>query len=95
MNHPIRDYLPYVGHAMMGAGYLLEHLNTFRPPLPSGVVLIGHVFVLSDPQALSPQRPRLRVVNSIFFLSNLFVFVYDIVVALGGNDPGPRMVEAP
>ncbi|KAG7305244.1 hypothetical protein JYU34_009284 [Plutella xylostella] len=48
MNHPIRDYLPYVGHAMMGAGYLLEHLNTFRPPLPSGVVLIGHVFVLND-----------------------------------------------
>lgn len=75
-------YLPYFGHFLMALGYILEQFEGFDPPVPSAVVLLGHIFVLSDPRALSPTRPSVQIINLIFLVSNILVFLYDFVVSL-------------
>lgn len=75
-------YLPYVGHFMMAMGYILEQMESVRPPVPSAVVLVGHLCVLSDPRTLSPEQPSVQVINLIFLISNILVFLYDFIVAL-------------
>lgn len=75
-------YLPYAGHILMAIGYLLEQFENIEPPLPSAVVLIGHLCVLSDPRTLSPDKPSVQVINIIFLISNILVFLYDFAIAL-------------
>ncbi|CAK1551683.1 unnamed protein product [Leptosia nina] len=80
-------YLPYFGHALMALGYILEEIESIQPPLPSAVVLIGHLCVLTDPRTLSVEQESVRIINIIFLISNLLVFVYDFIVALDLNMP--------
>lgn len=80
-------YLPYFGHALMAIGYVLEQFENIEPPLPSAVVLVGHLFVLSDPRSLSPNRPSVQILNLIFLFSNILMFLYDFVIALEINLP--------
>lgn len=75
-------YLPYAGHALMALGYILEQFEGVEPPVPSGVVLIGHLCVLSDPRTLSSGKPSVQIINLIFLISNILVFFYDFAMAL-------------
>lgn len=81
-NAVVELYLPYCGHFVMALGYILEQFESVEPPVPSAVVLIGHLCVLSDPRTLSPDRPGIQIINLIFLISNILVFLYDSVVAL-------------
>lgn len=78
----LESYLPYIGHAVMALGYVMEQFETVDAPLPSAVVLIGHLFVLTDPRALSPEKPNVQTLNLIFLLSNILVFIYDFLTSL-------------
>lgn len=78
----VEVYLPYAGHVLMALGYVLEQFEGIEPPLPSGVVLIGHLCVLSDPRTLSPDKPGVQVINLIFLISNILVFLYDFAMSL-------------
>lgn len=80
-------YLPYAGHAIMALGYLLEQVGNFEPPVPSAVVLLGHLCVLSDPRTLSPDNPGVQIINLMFLISNVMVFLYDFIVSLEYNVP--------
>jgi hypothetical protein len=75
-------YLPYLGHFIMAMGYLLEQIESVQPPMPSAVVLVGHLCVLSDPRAISPDQPNVQVINLIFLISNILVFLYDYIISL-------------
>lgn len=75
-------FLPYVGHVIMALGYVMEQFEGVEPPLPSAVVLIGHLCVLSDPRTLSPEKPSVQIINLLFLISNILVFVYDFAIAL-------------
>ncbi|CAF4955164.1 unnamed protein product [Pieris macdunnoughi] len=83
----VEQYLPYFGHALMALGYILEEIDSFQPPVPSAVVLIGHLCVLTDPRTLTTEQESVRILNIIFLISNLLVFVYDFVLALEFNMP--------
>lgn len=78
----IEIYLPYFGHFLMAMGYVLEQFESVDPPLPSAVVLFGHLLVLSDPRTLSPSQPSVQAINIIFLVSNILVFLYDLVLSL-------------
>lgn len=80
-------YLPYLGHFIMAMGYMLEQIEYVQPPLPSAVVLVGHLCVLSDPRTLSPAQPSVQVINVIFLISNVLVFLYDFFVAMDYDVP--------
>ncbi|XP_073967367.1 aminopeptidase N-like [Choristoneura fumiferana] len=71
----------------MALGYLLEQVGNFEPPVPSAVVLLGHLCVLSDPRTLSPDNPGVQIINLMFLISNVMVFLYDFVVSLEYNVP--------
>lgn len=75
-------YLPYLGHVLMGLGYAFEQLDIIEAPIPSAVVLIGHFCVLADPRALSPDKSSVRIINLIFLISNILVFIYDFIVSM-------------
>lgn len=81
----IEVYLPYFGHALMALGYILEQFDNVDPPLPSAVVLIGHLCVLSDPRTISSDHPHVQIVNLVFLFSNILVFIFDFLVALDYN----------
>lgn len=81
-NSVVEIYLPYFGHCVMALGYILEQFESINPPVPSAVVLVGHLCVLSDPRTLSPDKPGVQIINLIFLVSNILVFLYDFVVAL-------------
>lgn len=71
----------------MALGYILEQFESIEPPLPSGVVLLGHLFVLSDPRALAANRPSVQAINIMFLFSNIIVFLYDFFLYLGNQLP--------
>lgn len=83
----IQVYLPLVGRALMALGYLLERYGDVEPPVPSAVVLVGHLCVLSDPRTLAPGTSRTLFVNLLLFLSNVLVFLYDFIIALWFDVP--------
>lgn len=89
----IRSYLPYAGHSLMAVGYILEQTGSFEAPIPSFFVLLGHICVLSDPRALSSDEPSRQVINIIFLVSNVLVFVYDVMLAAGYNLPSIGVVD--
>lgn len=86
-NTVVELYLPYFGHFVMALGYILEQFESVEPPVPSAVVLVGHLCVLSDPRTLSPDKPGVQIINLIFLVSNVLVFLYDFVVALNFQVP--------
>ncbi|KAJ8724922.1 hypothetical protein PYW07_015880 [Mythimna separata] len=52
-------HVPYVGHAVMGLGYVVEHLELVRSPCASGLVLAGNVLTLCGPDGFNvTRRPR-------------------------------------
>lgn len=75
-------YLPYLGHVLMTIGYILEQLHNVGPPIPSALVLIGHICILTDPRALSPGRPVVQIINIIFLVGNILMFIYDVIISL-------------
>lgn len=79
----IESYLPSLGHFIMAMGYVLEQIECAEPPIPSAVVLLGHVCVLSDGKALNSEETTVKLFTLIFLVSNLFVFLYDVLIALG------------
>lgn len=87
LNSVVELYLPYFGHVVMALGYILEQFESVEPPVPSAVVLVGHLCVLSDPRTLSPEKPGVQVINLIFLVSNVLVFLYDLVVAMNFQMP--------
>lgn len=93
LNTVVEVLLPYIGHFIMALGYVLEQFETVEPPLPSAVVLVGHLFVLSDPQTLSPDRPSVQIINVIFLISNALVFLYDFIVSLHYNMPAIQEMD--
>lgn len=86
-NTVVELYLPYFGHFVMALGYILEQFESVEPPVPSAVVLVGHLCVLSDPRTLSPDKPAVQIINLIFLVSNILVFIYDSIVALNYQVP--------
>lgn len=82
LDYVLEVCVPYVGHFLMALGYVFEQFETLPPPIPSAVVLLGHLFVLSDPRALSSERPSVQIINILFLLSNILMFIYDIVLSL-------------
>ncbi|CAH2091828.1 unnamed protein product [Euphydryas editha] len=80
-------YLPYFGHALMALGYILEQFQSVGPPLPSAVVLIGHLCVLTDPRTLSSERPSVQIINIVFLFSNILMFLIDLIRALEYDVP--------
>lgn len=89
----LRVYLPYFGHFLMAIGYILEQFENVAPAVTSGVVLLGHLCVLSDPRALSPHHPKVQMINIIFLLSNIIVFIYDITMSLDSEIPVEEMAN--
>lgn len=81
----LEKYLPYLGHVLMAVGYALEQFQNIEPPLPSAMVLLGHLCVLTDPVILSPSHPYVQIVNLLFLLSNIFMFFYDLFRAVERN----------
>lgn len=78
-------YLPYFGHVLMALGYILEQFQSVGPPLPSAIVLIGHLCVLTDPKALSPDRPIVQIINAVFLFSNVVMFIHDLIRSIQGE----------
>lgn len=72
-------YLTYFGHVLMAIGYVFEQFETVGPPVPSGVVLLGHLCVLTNPESLPPERPIIQIINILFFISNIVTFINDII----------------
>lgn len=78
-------YLPYFGHVLMAIGYVLEQFETVGPPVPSGVVVLGHLCVLTNPDSLPPERPIIQVINLLFFISNIVTFINDVIRVCSNN----------
>lgn len=78
-NNAVIKYLPQFGQGLMAVGYVMDHFGCYEAPLPSAFILLGHLFVLSDPNTLSLEKPKVRVINIIFLFGNIFSFVYDVV----------------
>ncbi|CAG9563558.1 unnamed protein product [Danaus chrysippus] len=85
LQYLLEKYLPYFGHLLMAMGYVLEQFQNIEPPLPSAMVLLGHLCVLTDPLSLSPSRPYVQIVNLLFLLSNITMFLYDLFRAVERN----------
>lgn len=83
----LQVYLPYFGHFVMGIGYAIEQLELLESPLPSAMVLIGHLCVVADPRALASEKTCVRIVNLIFLISNILVFLYDFIAAMAFDLP--------
>lgn len=75
----------------MAIGYALEQFDCIAPPIPSLVVLIGHLCVLTDPRSLSFDNPGTQIVNVIFLISNILVFLYDLLTSM--NIPLPMIQD--
>lgn len=71
----------------MVVGYVIEQTETFGPPIPSGIVLFGHLCVVLQSPRLTTDFTSAKIINLIFLISNILMFFYDILVALGFDVP--------
>lgn len=65
----------------MTVGYVLEQVDYFPAPLPSALVLLGNLLILMTSGTFVRGRESQAAVNIIFFICNVLVFLYDLLVA--------------